>query len=49
MIVVAVLVFCCFVAIVGCGMVLADIRGELRRLVKDYERTLAKDVRSRVQ
>jgi hypothetical protein len=47
--VVAVLVFCCFVALIGCSMILVDIRGELRRLVKDYERTLAKDVRSRVQ
>lgn len=48
-ILVAVLIFCCFVALCGCWLVLADIRIEMRRLIRDYERTLEKDIRSRVQ
>lgn len=45
----AILAFCCFIAIMGCWSMLADIRGDLRLLTREYERSLAKDVRSRVQ
>jgi hypothetical protein len=48
-ILVALLIFCCLVAICGCWLVLADIRVEMRRAVREYERGLSKDVRSRVQ
>lgn len=48
-ILVAVLIFCCFVAICGCWLVLTDIRIEVRRVVREYERALSKDIRSRVQ
>lgn len=45
----ALLVFACFVAIAGCWAVVADIRDEVRRFVRDYERGIARDIRSRVQ
>jgi len=48
-VVTGILIFCCFVAICGCWLALADIRLELRRAVREYERTLERDIRSRVQ
>jgi len=45
----ALLVMCCFICLAGCWLVVADIRSEIRHLARDYERSLVKDVRSRVQ